>query len=93
MLSMPGLAEAAPLSGAASGLTATLASWAVFAGVAAGVALLAGVVVLGLGLRRCHESQAEKQREVARISSELSAAHALLNSESQAVLTWEHDRE
>ncbi len=93
VLAAPGLAKAAPIGGAAIGLSGALAPWAVFAGVAAGVVLLAAVVVLGLGLRRCRENHAEKQREVARISSELSAAHALLNSESQAVLTWEHDRE
>jgi signal transduction histidine kinase len=55
------------------------------------LALLGGLVWLFAALR---DSQGARQRcaeELERVSGELGAARALLNSESQAVLVWEHD--
>lgn len=64
------------------------------AGIAVLLALLLGLagaaVWLGLALRRHRQAQAQDAAEIRRLNAELGAAHALLNSESQAIITWEH---
>jgi len=50
----------------------------------------AAIIWLVLSLHRCRQRETEIEAETRRINAELGAAHALMNSESQAVITWEH---
>jgi len=94
-VSLAALGVAAPEPAAASVLGVSVAAgvgaWLGVGGLAAGAALLAGAGALAYALHRCRHAQAESEAELSRLNTELSAAHALLNSESQAIITWEHD--
>jgi len=65
--------------------------WMALTFAATGTGLLAAVVGLAIALRQCWRAQDENDAERARLNAELGAAHALLNSEHQAVLLWSHD--
>ena len=60
---------------------------------AASLALAVAVVWLLAALRGWRGIHAQDEAEIQRLNSELGAARALLNSESQAILTWEHGSE
>jgi signal transduction histidine kinase len=86
------LAPASAVAAQGSGVFALSATpWmaATVAAICAG--LLVAVVGLGFALRQCWRAQDAKDTEATRLNAELSAAHALLNSERQAVLLWSHD--
>lgn len=69
------------------------APWMAATVAATGAGLLVAVIGLGIALRQCWRAQDENEAELSRLTAELSAAHALLNSERQAVLLWSHDAE
>ncbi|WP_170144363.1 PAS domain-containing sensor histidine kinase [Dichotomicrobium thermohalophilum] len=88
MLIAPSPAAAAELFGVS--VTAT-GPWMAATVAATGAGLLVAVIGLAVALRQCWRAQDENEAEVSRLSAELSAAHALLNSERQAILLWSHD--
>jgi len=77
-------AQSGVVAPAAFGMTGTallLASALLFAGAA---------VWLGVAVHNCRRTRAADETEIQRLNGELGAAHALLNSERQAIITWEH---
>ncbi len=67
--------------------------WMAATAAAAAAGLAVAVIGLGIALRQCWRMQDDASAKITRLTAELGAAHALLNSERQAVLLWSHEAE
>ncbi|MFP3920630.1 MAG: ATP-binding protein [Dichotomicrobium sp.] len=91
LLAAPRPAVAAPLDLLAVSLPAAVGPWGLLVGLLVVCLLLASAVGLAVALRQQRRAHAASEAERARLNAELGAAHALLNSECQTVVTWEHE--
>ena len=92
LAALPGGTPAHALEGL-GGAAPAPAPWLSLTFAGAGLCLLVATIGLAAALRRCWRMQDMIEAERGHLRAELGAAHALMNSERQAVLLWSHDAE